>query len=770
MSFRRRTALSFASFGFAVLLTALLAAQASAQSPIGPLLAPATESVAPAPAASPTVADQRAENAQLIRVAERKVEVDPQDAAAVAELATYKTAETLLAQQEAVEQQIAELTTRQEELQKELKAWAAPPAEPVTSFSFIEFDRLVNRLAAEKARTELVRSKLKAAKAALEQGNNDLNTREQERRKAQEAFEKGKETPEAAALAKTLDDARRASMIATDTLALRKRELEREKLSDSVQSLTVELLQGKVDRYQPLVVFTEADLKEQLKKLDTREQAIREALETAERDGSQAAASWSRAKRNLEVATGDKSVLTEEVEAWQRAREQARERKNTALDQLLQVDQLRTAWNRLYRLMSGSKPPTPEELTTWKDETASTLKILIGSTQSHLLRIDELRNELATVFSKFTAAKDGPAELRTLIDSQRGSIEAMIRTHEANLVSIDASRRLHGKLRTELSHGIDLLSPEKWAHDAWATAEWIWFYELASNGDIPITVDKIVRAIVVFAAGWLLSRMFSQFFAHRLLKRFRLSKDATAVIRTLIFYTLVMVAGLIALKTANVPLTAFTILGGAVAIGVGFGSQALINNFLSGLIMLAERPVRIGERVLFGKYDGVIEDVGFRCTKLRTGTDHLVTIPNSALVNDSIENIGRRRSIRRVMNIGITYDATREQILSAVEAIRELLEEPGIREPIHPVIGWDKFPPRVYFQDYMADSLNIQVVYWFAPADHWEYMEHAQKVNLRIYEVFERLGVSFAFPSRTVYLANDSAKDLKMRLSSEDAA
>ena len=109
----------------------------------------------------------------------------------------------------------------------------------------------------------------------------------------------------------------------------------------------------------------------------------------------------------------------------------------------------------------------------------------------------------------------------------------------------------------------------------------------------------------------------------------------------------------------NIDLTAFTILGGALAIGVGFGSQALINNFIGGLIMLAERPVRLGERIKFGGMDGVVEDVGFRCTKLRTSADHLMTIPNSTLVNESIENIDRRRTIRRKMNIAVTYNVTR---------------------------------------------------------------------------------------------------------------
>ena len=216
-----------------------------------------------------------------------------------------------------------------------------------------------------------------------------------------------------------------------------------------------------------------------------------------------------------------------------------------------------------------------------------------------------------------------------------------------------------------------------------------------------------------------------------------------------------MIAALVALRSADVPLTAFTILGGALAIGVGFGSQALINNFISGLIMLAERPVRIGERVLFGNFDGVVEDVGFRCTKLRTGTDHLVTIPNSTLVNESIENVGRRRTIQRTLNLQITYDTPRESIAAAVDAIRDILEEPGIREPIHPVIGWEKHQPKVFFNDFNAESLNLQVVYHFAPPDQGAFNEHAQKVNFRIFEEFERLGVAFAFPSRTVYLAND---------------
>ena len=167
-------------------------------------------------------------------------------------------------------------------------------------------------------------------------------------------------------------------------------------------------------------------------------------------------------------------------------------------------------------------------------------------------------------------------------------------------------------------------------------------------------------ALTTLALGWMLSRFMSVLVAYRVLKRFRLSKDATSAIRSLVFYCMLIGVVLQAMHMVNIDLTAFTILGGALAIGVGFGSQALINNFIGGLIMLAERPVRLGERIIFGGTDGIVEDVGFRCTKLRTSSDHLLTIPNSTLVNESIENIDRRRTIRRKLTIAVTYNITRD--------------------------------------------------------------------------------------------------------------
>jgi MscS family membrane protein len=314
---------------------------------------------------------------------------------------------------------------------------------------------------------------------------------------------------------------------------------------------------------------------------------------------------------------------------------------------------------------------------------------------------------------------------------------------------------VHEKLLDEINENLKVLTPQSLALSAWYRVGQAWdttFMHDSKNE--PITVGMAVEGLTTLVLGWVLSRILSAWVAYRVLKRFHLSKDATSAIRSLVFYSMLMGVVLEAMHMVNIDLTAFTILGGALAIGVGFGSQALINNFIGGLIMLAERPVRLGERIIFGGTDGVVEDVGFRCTKVRTSSDHLLTIPNSTLVNESIENIDRRRTIRRKLSIMVTYNITRDALAGAVQAVRNILEEKEIRERIHPIVGFEEFSPKVFFSDFAPESLNIQIVYWYAPADWWSYMEHSQRVNFRIMEEFERLGVDFAFPSKTAYVKN----------------
>jgi MscS family membrane protein len=203
---------------------------------------------------------------------------------------------------------------------------------------------------------------------------------------------------------------------------------------------------------------------------------------------------------------------------------------------------------------------------------------------------------------------------------------------------------------------------------------------------------------------------------------------------------------------------------GLAGLAISFAAQDMVKNLFGGLSIFMDQPFKVGERIVYKGFDGVIEEIGFRITRLRTLEGHLVTIPNGGITNDPIQNIGRRPFIRRIVNVTITYDTPAETIEQAVRIIKDILEEPGIKEPIHGRVGADEFPPRVYFNDYNAASLNIFVIYWHFPPTYWEYMEHAERFNKRLFEEYAKAGIDFAFPTQTLYLAGDPNRPLSVGL------
>jgi MscS family membrane protein len=181
-----------------------------------------------------------------------------------------------------------------------------------------------------------------------------------------------------------------------------------------------------------------------------------------------------------------------------------------------------------------------------------------------------------------------------------------------------------------------------------------------------------------------------------------------------------------------------------------------IANFFGTLTILFDKPFQVGERVIIDNYDGVVEDVGFRSTRIRTLTGHLVTIPNEKIVNSGLENIGKRPHIRWLTNITITYDTPPEKVEKAVSIVSKILNN---HEGMHP-----GFPPRVYFNGFNDWSLNIMVIAWYHPANYWDMQDWLQRTCLEILRRFNSEGIDFAFPSRTTYLANDDKRQLKLKM------
>jgi MscS family membrane protein len=129
-----------------------------------------------------------------------------------------------------------------------------------------------------------------------------------------------------------------------------------------------------------------------------------------------------------------------------------------------------------------------------------------------------------------------------------------------------------------------------------------------------------------------------------------------------------------------------------------------------------------------------------------------------------VENLGRRPHIRRVLNVTVTYDTPVEKVEEAVGIIKRILGEEGIVEGLD--VG--PFSPKVMFDEFNAESLNIRVTYWFRPGDPWGQLEHAERFNLRLLRAYNEAGIEFAFPTRTLFVAGDAKRQLAVKVGNGD--
>jgi MscS family membrane protein len=183
---------------------------------------------------------------------------------------------------------------------------------------------------------------------------------------------------------------------------------------------------------------------------------------------------------------------------------------------------------------------------------------------------------------------------------------------------------------------------------------------------------------------------------------------------------------------------------GIAGLAVSLAAQDSIKNLFGSITILLDRSLQLGDHIISCGYDGTIEDIGFRSTKIRTAGGHLVTMPNSNLVNNPIENVSRRPAIRRVVTLLISGRTPGEKLREAIRALGNIFDEEGLRGPVRPFIDHVESPPQVLFEDVQAGDFRVSVAYWYAPATDPDYAAHAERVNLRIVEELQKAGVELA--------------------------
>ena len=234
-----------------------------------------------------------------------------------------------------------------------------------------------------------------------------------------------------------------------------------------------------------------------------------------------------------------------------------------------------------------------------------------------------------------------------------------------------------------------------------------------------------------------------------------LSKLLTLVVAVIIF----LEGG----RYLGIPITTLLAGAGIGGLAVALAAQSTLKDLLGTMMILLDKPYRVGERIILKQYDGFVDEIGLRSTKLRLLTGHMASIPNDLMAHSEIENVGRRPHIRRMSDIHIPLDTPRNKVEQAIVTIRTALENHDSMDP--------DFPPRVYFNDFNPDSFNIRVIYWYTPPNYWDFLAFSEKVNVAIMRAFEQQDIQFSLPLRVTYTTKDSqARPLELKVVDENGA
>jgi MscS family membrane protein len=195
----------------------------------------------------------------------------------------------------------------------------------------------------------------------------------------------------------------------------------------------------------------------------------------------------------------------------------------------------------------------------------------------------------------------------------------------------------------------------------------------------------------------------------------------------------------------------------SVLAGLGVGGLAValaardsLANLLGSMLIMIEKPFRVGHVVRVSGSEGTVEDVGFRSTRIRTADNSLISIPNNSVVNATVENLSLRKMRRQRFLIQVTYDTPREKLEELMAGIKQLITD-------HPLTNKTNF--NVRFNDFGESSLNILVYFHIETTDYSAELEAREEILLRIMDLAKQSGIDFAFPTRTLVIETPSEPD-----------
>ena len=282
----------------------------------------------------------------------------------------------------------------------------------------------------------------------------------------------------------------------------------------------------------------------------------------------------------------------------------------------------------------------------------------------------------------------------------------------------------------------------------------LWGRPFLTLGTLQISAGFLIKSLIFFALLSAASRALRRLLRTRLLAHTALDEGQKFAFERAAGYVVVMIGLLVGLQSAGLNLESLTVFGGALGIGVGFGLQNVASNFISGLILLIERPIKVGDRIEVGELNGDVVRIAGRSTWIRTNDNIVIIVPNAEFVSSRVTNwTANDRRIRFAVPLGVSYSSRPEQV-------REILLEAA---HTHPDV-LDEPAPDVLFVGFGDSSLDFELRVWT--------LEHVRTPRIlrsdlyfAIFAAFAKAEIEIPFPQRDIHV-----RSISMPIPLENAA
>ena len=270
------------------------------------------------------------------------------------------------------------------------------------------------------------------------------------------------------------------------------------------------------------------------------------------------------------------------------------------------------------------------------------------------------------------------------------------------------------------------------------------------RGSISISIEDILAFGITVWAAYLLSAFIRFALQEEVYPRRGVARGMSYAYSRLVHYVILAFGFLVGLGVLGLDLSKVSVLAGAFGVGIGFGLQDVVNNFVCGLILLFERPVHVGDIVEVGGLQGEVRRIGIRASTVRTYQGADIIVPNSQFITANVTNWTLSDQLRRIdLPVGVNYGAAPQQVIKVLETVA-LANERILKEP----------PPRGLFMGYGDSSINFELRAWTDQFDNWGLIR--SELAAAVYDAVYAAGMSFPFPQREVRVLGEPAAEKRV--------